>query len=139
MNLNHAVDVYVDSASLKAAVYCRRDRRWWQSDGPVDAYTLGLAVREALDPKSSSHHVAWISDKDEQPIDLEDRYFTVVYRQNHQTLVATPLSPWGKLPIIVLPQSPTYGNLGRAILIEVQRSAEAAESYKKQGADNKET
>src|SRR5947207_7068886 len=58
MNPAHDVDIYIDAATFAAAVYRRHGSHWWHSDGAADAYLVGLAVSEALDPKRL-HRLAW--------------------------------------------------------------------------------
>jgi hypothetical protein len=101
----------------------------WHSEGAIDAHTLGLAVIEALDPKTS-HRLAWLPNTGDAFIwDLEDRQIVVVYRKDHETLVGTPVCPWGKAPTIALRKSPKIDDLGNAILTQVRFSAAAAASF----------
>src|SRR5258708_7808317 len=99
MNLSHGVDIYIDSATLEATIFRRRDLNWWHSLGSVNAKLLGLAVSEALDPKRSCQLV-W-EPLDNLPLEIETRQTVVVLRTNHTTVVMTPICFWGKAPDII--------------------------------------
>lgn len=121
MNPLHAVDIYIDLALSEAFVLRRRDLRWWH--GATNARLLGSAVSAALDPKRPQC-LAWqLNDSWERQ--SEDRQIVVAFRQNHQTIIATPFSPWGKAPNIILAASPRHGELGEAILTQANFSANA--------------
>lgn len=125
MNPSHAVDIYIDAATLQAAVFRRRDSHLWHSDGTVGAALLGLAVKEALDPKTS-HRLAWRTDFEDYMQLAETRQIVVVWRQNHGTVIGTPIWPWGKAPNIVLSEWPRNEELGNAVLSQAKCSANAS-------------
>ena len=133
MSPAHGVDIYVDSATLEAAVIRRRDWHWWHSNGTVDAHTLGLAVSEALD-QNRSQRITWLPRTDEWTFDTETRQPVVVFRQDHATQVMTPNCPWGRAPTISLVESPRFDELGNAVLAQARFSAAASAA-----PDNKET
>jgi hypothetical protein len=124
MNPAHAVDIYIDLATLEVAIFRRRDLNWWHSVGSVDIKLLGLAVSEALGPKRS-YKLAW-GPCDNPTLTIETRAIVVVWRQNHMTLVATPFYSSGKPPDIVLDHSPSYEVLGNAVLAQARFSAAAS-------------
>src|SRR5438034_7629988 len=99
MNPEHGVDIYIDAATFAAAVYRRHGSHWWHSDGAADAYLLGLAVSEALDPKRC-HRLAWTPSLDIYVHVMETWQIVVVWRQDHGTVIATPTCSWGKAPDI---------------------------------------
>ena len=125
MNPAHAVDVYVDSTTLEAAIFRRRDRLWWWSGGGASPDLLGRAVSEALRPGPPAGLV-WEPAVDGLAVTTDNRQIVVVWRQDHRTVIGTPYCDWGKAPDIVLGETPAHRALGAAVLEQVRISALAA-------------
>ena len=125
MNPDHAVDIYIDAVTLDATVFRRRDSHWWHSGGAIDDALLGLAIKEAIDPKTS-HRLAWDKHCDSYMQLVETRQIVVVWRQDHGILIGTPLCPWGKAPNVSLGEWPQNEELGNAVLDQARYSASAA-------------
>ena len=125
MNPVHAVDVYVDAATLEAAVFRRRDGLWWRSGGGATPHLLGRAVSEALRPGPPAE-LAWEVTVDGLPVTTDNRQVVVIWRQDHRTIVATPYCDWGRAQDIVLGEMPAHGAMGEAILQQVRISVAAA-------------
>jgi hypothetical protein len=122
MNPEHAVDIFVDLARQKALVLRRCDMHWWH--GFAESQTLGSVVSEALIRNRMPPNL-WESECECWDHDNNDRETIVVWHQDHQTIVGTPVCPWGKAPNVLLSEQPGLRELGDAILTQAHFSAKA--------------
>ena len=114
MNLEHAVDIYSNFITGEISFIRRRDNSEYVLSKASDNKVIGHAAFEGIEPKISNE-LPWEAVDKNWNIDWDQIDIVVVWRDEGEMVVATPICNWGKAPDIKLKNHPSYIEIGDAI------------------------
>ena len=91
-------------------------------DAPGGGNGFSVPLKRSAGANGRRAEFMWDSDVDLDFVHSADVHCVVVWRENHVTIVATPIYVWGTAPSIELHEKPTHAALGKAVLTQIRHS-----------------